>query len=317
MLFCKRESQCYHATSLRNVLILQHPSYARSTSLSLRVISFVQSSCCLYFPICCLRHSPQDRSKATHSKCFPSRQAIILLPDPQHHHLPLCAQSTSQITITMTKNITEPSEAFKMPHQHLACSSTCKAKHLLLRDIRPAPNSQSQFLLRKADLCSIRCIYCDIWKLALLVSSRHSRSQNRSTPTSPCLSDFYASPPPVSDYEKALKSIESGHHLQRARLSSIISICTVEGAEESEGLRIAHDRCLGAVFELMRQERALQRQILLQRENSEREAVERDQEIREWRDRQRERDGGHGYRARQVEFNWSESRRGSEVSCAT
>lgn len=194
---------------------------------------------------------------------------------------------------------------------------TCEAKRLLLCDVRPIPNSPTQSLLRKTDLCPTRCIYCDIWKLALIVSSRQNRGSNQSTPTSasPQSPRQTYSFQPWSEYDQALKTIESGHHLQRARVSSIISICTVKGAEESEGLRIAHDRCLSAVFDLMRQERALQRQMVLQREMLEKEARERDEAIREWRERELERDYGHGY-SRRGNSHSVESRRASEVSCA-
>lgn len=199
----------------------------------------------------------------------------------------------------------------------------CKAKRLLLRDIRPTPNSQSQYLLRKADICPSRCIYCDIWKLALLVYSRQNQQPN--SPTSPLTSqqpNSRSSQTPKNGYERAMKSLESAHHVQRTCLSSIISICTVDGAEESEGLRVAHDRCLASVLELLRQERTLQRQMTAQRANAERELreKEREREIREWRESQirewRERDYGYGYEARRTSATGVESRRASAVSCA-
>ena len=42
-----------------------------------------------------------------------------------------------------------------------------------------------------------------------------------------------------------------------------MSICTVEGADECDGLRLAHDRCLGSVADLMEQERMLESQIVM------------------------------------------------------
>lgn len=54
------------------------------------------------------------------------------------------------------------------------------------------------------------------------------------------------------------KTIDASFQTQRARLASILSICTVDGAEESEGLRIAHDRCLSSVTDLMKQKSTLQ-----------------------------------------------------------
>ena len=205
--------------------------------------------------------------------------------------------------------------------------SPCKAKHFLLRSIRPIPNSPSQSLLRKSDLCPTKCIYCDIWKLALLVSSRKKTpSSTNNSPTSPSFPltepqkqhqprgssqtcpRTPSSPLPTTTYHQGLKSLESAYTLQRARLSSIISICTVEGAEESTGLRVAHDRCLAAVLELVRKERALLRQQeAAEREQEEtemarqREREWKDREVRAWREREMEcdrecdRECGYGY----------------------
>lgn len=194
--------------------------------------------------------------------------------------------------------------------------SSCKAKRLLLRDIRPIPQSQNQNLLRKSDLCSHQCIYCDIWKLALLVYSRvpHAASSSPSTPRtniSPQQFSRYTLSPEC-EHERGLKTIEAAYHQQRARLSSIISICTVEGAEESEGLRAAHDRCLAAVFELIRQERSMdarreERQV---REWTQQQEQQQQQQQYQHQQQQWERD--YGYGARRV----SESKRGSVVSCA-
>ncbi len=201
------------------------------------------------------------------------------------------------------------------PHQQPSAYSRCRAKRLLLRDIRPTSNSRNQSLLRKSDLCPKQCIYCDIWKLALLVYSRPTPPTSKpNTPTSASLTSFpthqqsqpsyYSpgpsptSPYPPNDYQRSLRTLEAGHTLQRAHLSSILSICTVEGAEESEGLRIAHDRCLAAVLELVRRERAIRREMLLQRETEEQE--EQDQRDRVARQREatrerREREFEHRY----------------------
>jgi hypothetical protein len=199
-------------------------------------------------------------------------------------------------------------------HPRLPRPSPCKAKNLLLRSIRPIPNSPSQTLLRKSDLCPSKCIYCDIWKLALLVSSRQNTpSSTNNSPTSPSFPPSQtqqhhqqrgssqtcprtpSSPRPTTPQHQAFKSLESAYTLQRARLSSIISICTVEGAEECTGLRVAHDRCLAAVLELVRKERTLLRQ---QEETEIARQMEReraDREVRAWRERERERDRECGY----------------------
>ncbi len=192
------------------------------------------------------------------------------------------------------------------PNQCPPAYSRCKAKRLLLRDIRPTPNSRNQSLLRKSDLCPKQCIYCDIWKLALLVYSRPTQPTSKpNTPTSSSPTSFptrqqsqpsyyspYSSPTspyPPNDHQQSLKTVEAGHTLQRAQLSSILSICTVEGAEESEGLRIAHDRCLGAVLELVRKERAIRREMQLQRETEEQEEQDQRERVARQREAMRER----------------------------
>lgn len=45
---------------------------------------------------------------------------------------------------------------------------------------------------------------------------------------------------------------------EQFKLQSIMSICTAEGAEESMGLRMAHDRCLETVAQLLQQEETLE-----------------------------------------------------------
>ncbi|ERF72345.1 hypothetical protein EPUS_06101 [Endocarpon pusillum Z07020] len=223
------------------------------------------------------------------------------------------------------------------PHQRTPHHSRCKAKRLLLRDIRPTPNSRNQSLLRKSDLCPKQCIYCDIWKLALLVYSRQAQPTSKpNTPTTPSFptrqqsQSYYSprpsptSPYPPNDHQQALRAVEAGHTLQRAQLSSILSICTVEGAEESEGLRIAHDRCLGAVLELVRRERAIRREMSQEEEREEQE--EQDRRERESRQREAMLKRERERREREFEYRYAgEScgygslRRGSGgvvVSCA-
>lgn len=225
------------------------------------------------------------------------------------------------------------------PHQRSPSShSRCKAKRLLLRDIRPTANSHNQSLLRKSDICPKQCIYCDIWKLALLVYSRQSQPTSKpNTPTTPSFptrhqsqTSYYSprpsptSPYPPNDYQQSLKTLEAGHTLQRAQLSSILSICTVEGAEECEGLRIAHDRCLRAVWELVRRERAIRRDMLLQREEEEQEQAQAERDRREREARQREamrerREREFEYRYAGDGCGYGSMRRGSGglvVSCA-
>lgn len=220
-----------------------------------------------------VRHPLSEQMTSnTHKKSLSLSQATEVTRSQAHYNTsaspvttpPIITTSLSHTTTNTPNphqhNITNIMSAHQRPASSSSSSASCKAKRLLLRDIRPTPNSPSQSLLRKSDLCPHRCIYCDIWKLALIVYSR--QNQNRSTPTSPsspelspsrqyhqpqysttpsphgCISSSSPSP---SSYAQALQTLESAHHLQRARLSSILSICTVPGAEESEGLRVAHD----------------------------------------------------------------------------
>jgi hypothetical protein len=120
----------------------------------------------------------------------------------------------------------------------------CPARKLLLRGCRP--NVQTSQIA--AGLCPTECIFCDIWQLASLVQS-HTPLTPRSRSSLP---NSRASSP-SSDVERSLRSLEQQFQTQRARLASILSICVVDGAEESEGLRLAHDRCLGAVTSLLNQ----------------------------------------------------------------
>jgi len=145
------------------------------------------------------------------------------------------------------------------PHQGSTHSTTmsrtaCRSKQALLRGLRPNPSSPQKI---QCGVCTHHCIFCDIWKLATLVAS-HALS---SVPTSPKLQHRTSTPSPSTydnfDCGRSQRAIEAQFQTQRAQLASIMSICTVDGAEESEGLRIAHDRCLGSVRELMKQEQML------------------------------------------------------------
>ncbi|RMZ75674.1 hypothetical protein DV737_g5185, partial [Chaetothyriales sp. CBS 132003] len=132
------------------------------------------------------------------------------------------------------------------------------------------PNGQQSTQCR---FCVRNCIYCDIWKLATLFSTRKPLSQryapipspqNRhclSTPDSPRLQETF-------DWEPTEHMIEAQFQTQRARLASIMSICTVDGVDEYEGLRMAHARCLQSVSELLYQEKVLEETILRSAQDS-------------------------------------------------
>jgi len=146
-------------------------------------------------------------------------------------------------------------------------SNGCKFRHALLRGLRP--NGQTHKI--QCGVCPTRCIYCDIWKLATLIYSHvptalkpksHSRQSSSSSATShlsrSSSNSSTSSSSSNDEYELSAKAIEASFQTQRARLASILSICTVDGAEQSEGLRMAHDRCLGSVTDLLRQQSLLQ-----------------------------------------------------------
>lgn len=123
-----------------------------------------------------------------------------------------------------------------------------------MRGIVPSPNQKIP-----CGVCTSRCIFCDIWKLATLVTTHVSLSSRYST--TPSRLQRQASNQSYN-YERSEKMIEAQFNTQRARLASIMSICTVDGAEQSEGLRIAHDRCLGTVKELLYQEAVLEEALI-------------------------------------------------------
>lgn len=125
----------------------------------------------------------------------------------------------------------------------------CQSKQLLMRGLRPSP--QQKF---HCAVCTRRCIFCDIWKLASLVYTHISLS-NRYSTTPEKLRQYSNQ---AYDYALAEKSIEAAFSNERVRLASIMSICTVEGADECEGLRMAYSNCLREVIQLLEQEQVLE-----------------------------------------------------------
>lgn len=130
----------------------------------------------------------------------------------------------------------------------------CQSKQALMRGLRPSPQQKIH-----CAVCRRVCIFCDIWKLASLVYTHVPLSCRYST-TPDQLQRL--SSEPSYDYARAEKAIEAAFSTEQFRLSSIMSICTVEGAEESDGLRIAHDRCLMTVKELLYQEALLEEALI-------------------------------------------------------
>ena len=151
----------------------------------------------------------------------------------------------------------------------------CRSKQALLRGIKPSQQQKNQ-----CGVCTSRCIFCDIWKLAMLVSAHIPVSQRISTSSKLHRSSSRSSTSSDSslDFLRSEKMIEAQFQTQRARLSSLMSICTVDGADECDGLRLAHDRCLGSVADLMEQERMLESRIV-QRPSSSRKPSMSDRRI--------------------------------------
>ena len=130
-----------------------------------------------------------------------------------------------------------------------------------MRGLRP--NAQQKIV---CGVCPYRCIYCDVWKLATLIFTRIPLSNKSVISSSPKPHRSSRAESPTHretyDWECSERMIDAQFQTQRARLASIMSICTVEGADEVEGLRIAHDRCLTSVKQLMYQERVLEDTIM-------------------------------------------------------
>lgn len=173
-------------------------------------------------------------------------------------------------------------QAFSPNHlnQPATMSSHCRTKSAILRGLRPMLSTQTQIMATQkllSSACTQDCIYCDIWKLATLIASHTglatryhlttgtpSNSPNSSQPSSPTASSPISldSATPYAYIISASKKIEAQFQTQRSRLSSILSICTVTGADETEGLRMAHDRCSAAIEDLLDQEEDLEEELL-------------------------------------------------------
>ena len=126
-----------------------------------------------------------------------------------------------------------------------------------------------------ASACSRTCLYCDIWRLATLIASHSplsarydlatgtpTQSPISSAPSSPVSSPTWQSPTPYGSIIKACKRIEARFQTQRAQINSILSICTVAGADAVAGLRMAHDRCAQTIEDLLDQEEDLEEELI-------------------------------------------------------
>lgn len=164
-----------------------------------------------------------------------------------------------------SKNLTTVSILQELQHTSVpAMPTSCPSRQAIMRGLRP--NAQQKII---CGVCSGRCIYCDIWKLASLIFTRVPLTRKFAT-LSPSRSSRAESPThrDVYDWEASERMIDAQFQTQRARLASIMSICTVDGVDAVEGLRMAHDRCLGSVKELLYQERVLESTIIKSSQHS-------------------------------------------------
>lgn len=67
---------------------------------------------------------------------------------------------------------------------------------------------------------------------------------------------------PSYDYAKLEKQIEAAFMKEQFQLGSIMSMATFEGADESMGLRLAYQRCLSTVSQLLELEEKLELAII-------------------------------------------------------
>jgi hypothetical protein len=151
---------------------------------------------------------------------------------------------------------------------HNTSTMPCRSKQALLRGLRPRSGQK----VNCGD-CSRACIFCDIWNLAVLVYTRTPLSHKYETIKPQRQSSSRSSSPThreTYDWETSERIIEAQFQQQRVRLASIMSICTVEGAEESEGLHVALDRCLRSVKQLLYQERVLEDTLVRSIQSSQR-----------------------------------------------
>lgn len=126
----------------------------------------------------------------------------------------------------------------------------CQSKQALMRGFRPSPQQKVH-----CSVCTRKCIFCDIWKLASLVYNHVPLSVRYSTTPEKLQR---VSSEPSYNYARTEKEIEASFATARVQLSSIMMICTVEGAEQSIGLKVAYDRCLNTVAQILQKEEVLE-----------------------------------------------------------
>jgi hypothetical protein len=204
--------------------LTNYPFLISTCSTTYRPSSIVSENSMFHSPCHTTPLLPKERAHTsrhvhqTHSKCGPQ----------------LCTER-----ILFLKDIRilcfSVSSSLFYPHPTSALSATSLEPTHINKDIP---------LEYQYSVCPSRFIYCDIWKLATLTASQVPLSV--SSPTK--LQRSPTSPRDNFDWEWS----------ERTRLASTMSICTVEGAQESDELQLTQDQCLDSITELMRQQQILQ-----------------------------------------------------------
>ena len=138
-------------------------------------------------------------------------------------------------------------------------SSPCVAKQALRLGRLSLSGARPSY----CGVCPERCIFCDVWKLATLILTRCSFFARRNSISNSISNghtygetlDAPASTPLYkhSNRSKVTQTLDMQLQHQRTQIRHIISMCTIEGIEEYDGLRIACDRCSYSYQNLLRQ----------------------------------------------------------------
>jgi hypothetical protein len=128
---------------------------------------------------------------------------------------------------------------------------SCTAQTALCRGLRPSANQKVTF-----KVCSSRCIFCDIWRLATLVATHVPFSCRYSVAT------LYVSQAQILEFQRIEKRIQAQFQTQRVQLAGIMSMCTFDDAINSQGFRKAYSKCYNAIQQLLCEEADLEDQYV-------------------------------------------------------
>lgn len=123
----------------------------------------------------------------------------------------------------------------------------CTAQAALRRGLRPSAHQRMTF-----DICSSKCIFCNIWRLATLVAT-HVPISNRYS-----ASPIYRSHGQDFEIQQIEKRIQAQLQTQRVQLAGLMSMCTFDDAINSSGFRKAYSKCYTAIQNLLCQEADLE-----------------------------------------------------------